>query len=206
MSKQPGFNIKFSYPKGWIQMPVTNSKKILERDKDLEKWAAEKTRAILGPDASPDMLEQRAGELTRLTKGSRARKAWYGLAFYPAGAPAFIALLDVKRLTPDRQYPEVTLDLLQEMYAKYSADTVGDLEVSRTKLPIGPAVRVRGKQIVGREPTDQGTLIEEVTHAIRPPGTGDAVVMQMSWTELRLGDKLAEMADAIAGTVRVTPA
>jgi hypothetical protein len=205
MSKQPDFNIEFSYPKGWVQMP-TDSKKILERDRDLEKWAAETARAILGPDASPDMLEQRAGELTQLTKGSRARKAWYGLAFYPVGAPAFISLLDIKRVTPDRQYPELTLDLLQGMYAKYSADTVGDLEVSRTELPSGPAVRVRGKQIEGRDPAGQGALIEEVTHAIRPPGTGDAVVMQMSWTELRLGDKLAEMADAIAKTVRVTPA
>ena len=48
--------------------------------------------------------------------------------------------------------------------------------------------------------------MEGVTHAIRPPGFDGAVVATMTWTVLQLGDKLAEMADAIARTIRVTPA
>jgi hypothetical protein len=40
----------------------------------------------------------------------------------------------------------------------------------------------------------------------RSPGLTDALVMTMTRTALRLGDKLAEMADAIAQTIRVTTA
>jgi len=85
-------------------------------------------------------------------------------------------------------------------------DTVGDIETARVDLPSGPAVRVRGKRVEERDPTGQGTLMEGVTHAIRPPGFDGAVVAIMTWTAIQLGDRLAEMADAIAKTIRVTPA
>jgi hypothetical protein len=204
MSKETDFDIKFSYPEGWLQLPVTASGDEPESGKDLEQWAADTARATLGPDAPADLVQERATELASLTLGSRARQAWYGLAYFPAGAPGLVALLDVLRLVPDPDYPEITLDLVQGMYAKDSADAVGELETSRTELPSGPAVRIRAKQIDGRDPTGQGTLMEGVTHAIRPPGTRDAVITQMSWTALPLGEKLAEMADAIAGSITVT--
>ena len=204
MNKETDFDIKFSYPEGWVQLPVTGSGEAPERDNELERWAADTARATLGPDAPADMVQERAAELASLTMGSRARQAWYGLAYFPAGAPGLVALLDVLRLVPDPDYPEITLDLVQGMYAEDSADTVGELETSRTELPSGPAVRIRAKQIEGRDATGQGTLTEGVTHAIRPPGTRDAVITQMSWTALPLGDKLAEMADAIAKSIMVT--
>jgi hypothetical protein len=46
---------------------------------------------------------------------------------------------------------------------------------------------------------------EEVTFAIRPPDFEDAVIASVSWTVLHLGDKLAEMADAMVRTIHVTP-
>ena len=115
-------------------------------------------------------------------------------------------MLDVKSYAPDRENPVVTLDLLEEIYAAHSVDTVGDIETARVDLPSGPAVRVRGKRVEERDPTGQGTLMEGVTHAIRPPGFDGAVVAIMTWTAIQLGDRLAEMADAIAKTIRVTPA
>ena len=204
MSKETDFDIKFSYPEGWVQLPVTGSGEVPEHGIELEQWAADTARATLGPDAPPDLVQERATELAGLTMGSRARQAWYGLAYFPAGAPGLVALLDVLRLVPDPDYPEITLDLVQGMYAQDSADTVGELETSRTELPSGPAVRIRAKQLEGRDPAGRGTLTEGVTHAIRPPGTRDAVITQMSWTALPLGDQLAEMADAIAGSIVVT--
>jgi hypothetical protein len=56
------------------------------------------------------------------------------------------------------------------------------------------------------DPAGHGTIVEGVTHAIQPQTIDGAVVATMSWTALQLGDKLAEMADAIAQTIRVTPA
>jgi len=204
MSKETDFDIRFSYPAGWVQLPVTAGGEVPEPDNDLEQWAADTARATLGPDAPAGTVQERASELASLTMGSRARQAWYGLAYFPAGAPGLVALLDVLRLVPDPDYPEITLDLVQGMYATDSADTVGELETSRTELPSGPAVRIRAKQIEGSDPAGQGMMMEGVTHAIRPPATRDAVITQMSWTALPLGDKLAEMADAIARSITVT--
>jgi hypothetical protein len=81
---------------------------------------------------------------------------------------------------------------------------VGELETSRTELPSGPAVRIRARQMEGRDPAGPGTLMEGVTHAIRPPGTRDAVITQMSWTAWPLSDQLAEMADVIARSIMIT--
>jgi len=77
---------------------------------------------------------------------------------------------------------------------------------SRTDLPSGPALRVRSKHVEDPDPTGLGTISEELTYAICPPTLTDALVLTMSWTALQIGDKLAEMADAIARTIRVTPA
>jgi hypothetical protein len=187
-----------------VQLPVTNRKK-LEHDRELETWAANKAASMLGSDAPADRVTQRAQELTKLTISCRARKDWYGLALYPPELPGLVAGLDVKTYQPDRNYPEITLDLLEEIYAKYSSDTVGDISASRVKLPAGTAVRVRTKRIEERDKSSQGTVVEGVTHAILPPGIDSAVVVVMTWTMLQWGETLAKMADMIAETVRVTP-
>jgi hypothetical protein len=207
MSTRPGYELGFSFPPGWTQLPVLEGRKVLERDKDLEAWSAENARAMLGPGAPAGQVRQRAAELTRLTIGSRARHALYGLAFYPAGASGLVAILDAKRVVPDRKkYPELTLDALAEVYAARTPQTAGDIDVSQASLPSGPAVRVRSRQVEDPDANGQGILTEGVTHAILPPGMDDSVVVTMTWTALQLGDKLAAMADAIANTIRITPA
>jgi hypothetical protein len=83
------------------------------------------------------------------------------------------------------------------------ADTVGDVRKTRVQLPSGPAVQVRATKSENPDPTGHGTLLQAITFAIRPPGFEDAVVASVSSTVLHLGDKLAEMADAIVRTIHV---
>jgi hypothetical protein len=206
MSTKRKYELDFSVPQGWIQLPVLDDRKAFRHDKKVETWSMEKARAMLGPDASPAGVTHRASELAKLTYGSRARGAMYGLALYPTSSAGLIAILDVQRLVPDRTYPELTFDVLRELYAKHSADTVGDIDEMLADVPAGPALRIHRERVEAADPTGQGTLIEGVTLAIRPPGTNDAIVMVMTWAALQLGDRLAAMADAIAETVRVTPA
>lgn len=82
---------------------------------------------------------------------------------------------------------------------------MGDIETSKADLPSGPAIRVRSKRIGDPDRAGQGTLTEGVTYAIRPAGFDSAVVTAVTWTALHLGDRLAEMADAIVKTVTITP-
>jgi hypothetical protein len=196
--------IGLSYPPGWIQLPVGTSKK-LEGDKQLDAWAKNTAGAML-LDASAEAVSERARQLVHLTVGCRARHDRSGLAFYPKSADGMVAMLDVMSFAPDRDHRVLTLDLLAEIYARPAADTVGDVHSTRVDLPGGPAIRVRSMRVEEPDPTGHGTIMEGVTHAIRPPGFDSAVVATMSWTALQLGDELAEMADAIAQTIRVTPA
>ncbi len=202
MSRRSDMNIDLAYPPGWVQLPVGISKK-LEKDKELDAWAAATARQMLA-GASAEQVSERARQLAYLTVSCRARRDRTGLAFYPPSADGLVAMLDVKSFGPDRENPVITLDLLEEIYAKESADTVGGIETSKVDLPSGPAVRVRGKRIEEPDPAGQGTLTEGVIYAIRPPGFDSAVVTTMTWTALQIGDRLADMADAIAKTIRVT--
>jgi hypothetical protein len=199
MSKDPGWKLKMSYPHGWIQLPTGG------RDKP-ERWAEGVARETLGAQGSAERVSARVSDLTRLTYGARARNDWYGLAYYPSFAPTLVALLDIKAYVPGREYKTMTLEVLEEIFGGPSSDTVGDAAVEREQLPGGQAVRVRRMRVEEGDPTGQGTIIEGVTHAIKPPGIDGAVEVSMTWTVLQLGDKLAEMADMIARTIRVTSA
>jgi hypothetical protein len=196
--------IGLSYPPGWVQLPVGTSKK-LEGDKQLAAWADQTAQRMLG-DADPDAVRERVRQLVQLTVSCRARNDRSGLAFYPEPADGMVAMLDVTSYAPDRENPVITLELLEEIYATPTADTIGEILKSRVSLPSGQAVRVRATRVEEPDPTGHGTVMEGVTHAIRPPGFDGAVVATMTWTALQLGDKLAEMADAIARTIRVGPA
>jgi hypothetical protein len=199
MSKDPGWKLSMKYQEGWIQLPVP--KKI-----DPEAWAARAAPQTLGPGATREQVSARAAHLVQVTNSARARRDWYGLAYYPSFAPALVALLDIKAYVPGREYKTMTLEVLEEIFGGPSSDTVGDAAVAREQLPGGQAVRVRRMRVEEGDPTGQGTIIEGVTHAIKPPGIDGAVEVSMTWTVLQLGDKLAEMADMIARTIRITPA
>jgi hypothetical protein len=195
-------NVSFSFPPGWTQLPVGLSKK-LERDKEAEAWADETAQKML-PGADPDTVRERAGQLVHLTMSCRARHDQSGVAFYPKPADGLVAMLDVKTYVPDRKNPVITLELLEDIYAVPTADTIGDIVKTWVRLTSGPAVRIRTTRVEERDPAGHGTVMERVTFAIRPPGFDEAAVASMSWTALQLGDQLAEMADAIARTIQVT--
>jgi hypothetical protein len=206
MSKKPNYELDFSVPPGWVQLPVLENRRALRGDRKVAAWAAGQAQAMLGANAVPEEVAPRAAELANLTYEARARGAMNGFALYPPRRRGLVGILDVKRLVPDRVYPELTFDALRKIYAKPSADTVGDIGEEQIDLASGPALRVHRKRAESRDPTGQSVVMEGVTYAIRPPGITDAIVMTMSWGALQLGDHLAAMADAIAQTVKITPA
>jgi hypothetical protein len=204
MSKNPDYEFDYSVPPRWIRLPVLDNRTVLRHDRKVIAWSEQQARAILGPDASPADLKQRATELAELTYEARARGAMNGLALYAPPPDGLAAILDVKRLVPDRTYPELTFGVLRTLYAEPSADTMGDIDAQQVDLPSGPALRVHRKRAQPADPTGQSVVSEGVTHAIRPPGIDDAIVMIMTWAALQLGDRLAKMADEIAATVKIT--
>lgn len=205
MSKTAGYELAFSVPPRWVRMPVMDNRNVVRHDRKVKAWSQQQAEVMLGTGTPPAQLEQRATELARLTYEARARGAMYGLALYAPPPDGLAAILDVKRVVPDRTYPQLTFDVLRSLYAEPSADTVGDVDAKQVDLPSGPTLRVHRKRAEPQDPTGQSLIIEGVTHAIRPPGINDAIVMIMTWAALQLGDRLAEMADAIAGTLEIMP-
>jgi hypothetical protein len=206
MSRKANFEFTFSIQEGWVRLPVLDNRTKFARDRKVEAWSAQQARSMLGEAAAPDQVDQRAQQLTRATYAARARDAMYGLVFYtdPA-APGPLAFLDVMRAVPDKQvYPELTFNVLREIWAEPTADTVGDVDEQQVDLPAGPALRVHRQRAEPGDPTGQSTVSEGVTYAIRPPGIPDAIVVAMTWAALQYGERLATMAEAIARSVHVT--
>ena len=75
---------------------------------------------------------------------------------------------------------------------------MGDVEESQADLSGGPGPAGCRKRVEAGKPTGQGSVMEGLTWAIRPPGMEDAIVVIMTWTALQAGDRLAVMADVIA--------
>lgn len=196
--------IDLSYPPDWVRLPVGKGKEP-GQDTGLDAWAGDQARKML-PGAPPGQVDIRAGELVSLTLGCRARKDRFGFAFYPPFSGGLVAVLDVKSYAPDPDHPEITLSQLEGIYRKVLAESVGESQVSKVDLPSGPAIRVRAKRMEDSDPAARGTFVEGITHAIRPTGYEDAVVTTMTWTALHLGDELAQMADEIARSIRITTA
>jgi hypothetical protein len=91
MSTKASYGIDFSFPPGWVELPVMADRKALRHDRKLQAWSLKHARTMLGADAAREEVEHRAKELGTLTYGARARNATYGLAFYTPSSPGPVA-------------------------------------------------------------------------------------------------------------------
>ena len=59
MTDHPSYRLSFSYPQGWLQLPVLDNAKAWERDKAPESWAEQHAQTMLGQRASEDSATAR---------------------------------------------------------------------------------------------------------------------------------------------------
>lgn len=194
---------------GWVQLPVEQPRrgglgKIFGagsgKDKALTDWATARAREALGPDAAPAAIAAHTETLTRLTLGCRERGEKLAFAWFPEPGAAPAAQISVSRFGHSGEQP--TLDLLEEKFAWRDGQT-GPLEVDRTDLPGGPAVRVRREQATGDDPSD---VVVSVTYAFVPPRTTNAIIFTMYWALSDDDSVFTEIADTTAKTLRAVPA
>jgi hypothetical protein len=167
---------------------------------DLE-WATVTASGLLGPQAGSELLKECAGTLAGLAAGARERGvkvacAWIRDSLWPA------AQINVSTIHVSRGQPALTLDTLEERFARRDDDGTAVLEVSRVELPAGPAVRLR-REWHGGGGTPSDTVVS-VTYACRPPRIKDAVVYMMYWVLVDDDPLFTEIADSLAATLRIT--
>jgi hypothetical protein len=192
---------------GWVRLPMGKPKHpglltaLRGKNRDLAEWSSAAARELLGPQAGREQLDARAETLTRLAAGGRQRGTLFKYAWMAGPDALSTAHIDISVVRISRAIPELTLDMLQEMYTnRDGADTIV-LDVSRTELPAGPAVRLHRRWQDGHDPSD---TVVSVAYLCRPPQIKPAVNFTMYWL---IGDDdpmLTEYADTLAATLKIT--
>jgi hypothetical protein len=191
---------------GWVRLPVEKPKRrglagvFQGRDGELSAWADASARDLAGADGAtpaPDAVSRYTELLTDLTVSARQRDVLRSYAWIPSGA--LVATIDISTIRWPLKGPALTLDALEQMQARRDDNTV-ELEISRTEIPAGPAIRSR---IVQGNKDDASEAVVSITYAIRPPVIRNAVLYVMSWVLADDFPALTETADSLVKTLIV---
>ncbi|MEU6174345.1 hypothetical protein ABZ832_20795 [Streptantibioticus parmotrematis] len=217
----PGsLTVSVGVPGGAVELPLT-----LPTD-GLAAWAEETARDRLGPEGEPRTVADLANALREATLDARRRGPVTALSFCPHPELGETARIEVSLIAPDAERPELTVKALADFLATPTERSMHPATVDYGDLPIGPAVRVR-HQYVGERPAtryagddegvdaavepddgdpDEGIIVQTVAYAALPPGSRKAVLLFASWQALALDERLSELVDRLATTLRLEPA
>jgi hypothetical protein len=206
-----GIGIDSPPGEGWVRLPVEKPKRrglasvFRGRDGELTAWADATARELTSTDPDRDVLARHTELLTDLTVRARERDVLRSYAWVPKNMKgALIATIDVSTIRWSSQGPELTLDALEEMHSERDDSTI-QLEITRTQVPAGPAIRrhlVQGIRPHG-DMVDPSEAAVSITYAIRPPVIRNAVVYVMSWVLADDFPALTETADSLVQTLIV---
>ncbi|MEH0423983.1 hypothetical protein [Streptomyces sp. B21-083] len=184
-------------PTDWVPLAI-------EPTDNVKRWARstaadlrERSRAA-GYDIDAKVLEK---DLRAQAEDSRRRDPFYAFALYPDGFDSALATLEIDLIHPDASVTRITLDWLAETF---SAHDFGPPLITRTKVPIGPAVRIRQNfATAGASPDGPGILLETLMYGVLPTGAESALVFLMSWTVPGIAEEMEEAAADIVKTLSV---
>jgi hypothetical protein len=191
---------------GWVRLPTAKPKRqglritLRGKDKALLGWAASTSRELLGPEAGDERARDYAAGLAGLAAAARERGAYLSYVQMSDSAEVPALSVEVSVFRTSRAYPELTLDTLEELFEKRGPETVS-LQVSRTELAAGPAVRLHRHWQGGN---DQADTVVSVTYLCRPPEIKNAVVYTMYWLIANDYPVITQYADTLAATLRIT--
>ena len=188
--------IGVDYPSGWVELPM--EPEVVARD-----WA-ETHIADQGTSLPGEHREAAVLDLTVWIEECRLREPEMAFAYRPDPLAPTVAVCEVVAMPADD--PPVTPEIAATLFVRPQPGTVGEVTVDRRTLPAGPAVRMRqmNGDAGGAGPAPDGSpppVVEGVTWVIFPPGLDGMIFVTTTWTELVLGDELAELADRMAESV-----
>jgi hypothetical protein len=163
-------------------------------------WAQEVVQSFNPLDlvASKESIEK---DLIHLARAAEKNQAVLAAAFFAVGG-AHYATFDVQIFGEDG----ITLSLDEvEDRLRGHKEIVGEPQVSRVDLPVGPAVRLQAmyqsKGVLGFGKR----LSEGISYALLVPETSDVLLATMNWSAMEHRDQLTEEVDALIPTLRFVP-
>ncbi|MEU6222616.1 hypothetical protein [Streptomyces sp. NPDC047042] len=184
-------------PTDWVPLAIEPTDNVRRWAKSTAADLRERSRAA-GYDIDVQVLRE---DLRARTEDSRRRDPFYAFAFYPDGFENALATLEIDLIHPDTAVPRITLDWLAETF---SAHDFGPPLITPTKVPIGPAVRIRQNFATpAAGPDGPGVLLETLTYGVLPTGAESALVFLMSWTVPGIAEEMEAAAADIVKTLSV---
>lgn len=184
-------------PTDWVPLAI-------EPTDNVKRWARStaadlrKRSRAAGYEIDAQVVDK---DLRARAEDSRRRDPFYAFAFYPDGFDSALGTLEIDLIHPDESVPRITLDWLAETF---SAHDFGPPLITRTEVPIGPAVRIRQNFAAdGASPVGPGILLETLMYGVLPTGAESAVVFLMSWTVPGIADEMEEAAAGMVSTLSV---
>jgi hypothetical protein len=179
-------------------------------DTDPGQWAPGAADSLIGRVRAPELVDR--DELVTTLKDavyeSRGRAPVLAFAFCPFPAQGELARIELIEVPRVDGRPEPDRDVLEEFFTRGVPEDFDDPEVVRGDLPIGPAVRVRRQYAVERDGFGDAAIVQTLVYAVRPVkpvAVDSAVALFLSWTNPAYNDRLFDMADRMAPTLRLRP-
>ncbi|MFF6873791.1 hypothetical protein ACFY9S_00315 [Streptomyces sp. NPDC012474] len=167
---------------------------------DPEPWARALAGQHLGDEVPEPWREAFAADLLWYRGAAARQGALCAAVLAPQDGPV-VAGYTVRELDVPRE--SLTVAAFRAELERAQGPYFGDGPVlTETELPLGPALRVHRQ-----EPTDpaadSGTVVEGVAHYVLPRRHPTALEARLLWTSLGLGAELVEVADELAGSLRL---
>lgn len=208
---QPPAPTLWATAKSWradLVVPETTVWLPIADQRPLDQVSVEYAVELLGANAPRRQRSALAGIIRDGTRYARLRcPAMSGLIFRPGrvGIPAVaeipVAEIDLSGFAPNPANAPRTLDYYRRLYGASSEDTIGDIEVSETNLPAGPALRFRRRWIQPPDHRGRNILREHVVYAVCPAQIPGSLVLTVTWVDLTQSPALVQAADATARTL-----
>ncbi|WP_159049584.1 hypothetical protein [Streptomyces sp. NRRL WC-3618] len=184
-------------PTDWVELAIEPTDNVKCWARSTAADLRQRSRAA-GYELDAKVLEK---DLRAQAEDSRRRDPFHAFALYPDGFDNALATLAIDLVHPDAAVPRITLDWLAETF---SAHDFGPPLITRTEVPIGPAVRIRQNFATAAPSSDgPGVLLETLMYGVLPTGAESAVVFLMSWTVPGIADEMEEAAAGIVKTLSV---
>jgi hypothetical protein len=180
------WTVTMGMPEGSVRLPTGDVE-------NLKSWAESAARAQLRLGASDVQVAAFTNVLLEAAADAGQRTPIIAFAFCPDPAAGELARVEVRAA-------EATDQTLAEAYGTRTPLSIHEPDLEYVTLPIGPGVRVTHQYA-----SDAGPL-QTFLYAVRPPELDVDVVMSMSWQTLYYSDRLFELGDDLAATMRISRA
>ncbi|MFD4577675.1 hypothetical protein ACFWNK_35810 [Streptomyces sp. NPDC058417] len=191
-------------PRAWrecrVTLPQPHTWLVLDLEsREPESWTREAASGHVAPAVPKTVREAFALDLLWYWRAAVRQGALCAAVLAPPDS-AVIAFFTVRQLTGPAERLSVDAFRTEALHTRQAR--FGDQELSEVRVPLGPALRVHRKEPTAPDAA-HGLVVEGVAHYVVAREHATALECRLLWSTLGFGEVLTEIADELAGSVRL---